>query len=139
MGTKIIEATASTSLEREWVVPRSIVQAENGFLYVPVWNLSSVGVPWRRLRGHITATLIGDDSMQIVAEKEDIGYICTIDKREDIPLLTPLLRSIRPLDPQKAKKLREQRLHFTKTQLRLLIDRNGGLIRQWVIGYIRYT
>ena len=52
MGTWIIEVTASTSLEREWVVPRSIVQTENGFLYVPVWNLSSVGFPWRRLRGH---------------------------------------------------------------------------------------
>ena len=85
MGNWIIEATASTSLEREWVVPRSTVQAENGFLYVPVWNLSSVGVPWRRLRGHITTTLIGDDSTQIVADKEDIGYICTIDKLEEIP------------------------------------------------------
>ena len=85
IGTWIIKATASTSLEREWVVPRSIVQAVTGFLYVPVWNLSSVGVPWRRLRGHITTTLIGDDSTQIVADKEDIGYICTIDKLEEIP------------------------------------------------------
>ena len=35
--------------------------------------------------GDTTATLIGDDLTQIVADKEDIGYICTIDKREEIP------------------------------------------------------
>lgn len=45
-GTCMVKASAFTILNREWVVPDYLVKAENGQLFIPVWNLSLVGVSW---------------------------------------------------------------------------------------------
>ena len=59
---------------------------ENGQLSIPVWNLSPVAIPWRLLRRHLTASLVGEERTISIGYGQECANIFSIDQEEE-PLL----------------------------------------------------